>query len=71
MLIYGLGHMYLGFIKRGIIILVFGIILTIVVYEFIPFPPGYIILIVYALWQIYDAYMHYKKLNLGQTQVTQ
>jgi hypothetical protein len=44
--------------------------LTISMYVFIPFPPGYIILIVYALWQIYDAYLHYKKLNLGQTQIT-
>jgi TM2 domain-containing membrane protein YozV len=70
-LIYGSGHIYLGFTKRGIIILIFGVILTISIYALIPFPPGYIILLVYAFWQIYDAYLHYKKLNLGKTQVPQ
>jgi hypothetical protein len=36
---------------------------------FVPVPWSWIITIGYWLWQIWDAYQHYKKLNVGQTQV--
>jgi len=70
-LVSGVGHIYLGYIKRGIIILIVAIILAVSVPLFIPIPYSWIILIGYWLWQIYDAYKHYKKSNMGQTQITQ
>jgi TM2 domain-containing membrane protein YozV len=68
--ISGLGHIYLGYVKRGIIILIIGVILTFAMPLFIPIPWSWIITLGYWLWQIWDAYKHYKKLNVGQTQVT-
>lgn len=68
-LVWGVGHIYLGFIKRGIVILVIGLILAFVMPWFIPYPYIWAIVIGYKIWQIWDAYKYYKKLNLGQTQV--
>ena len=68
--VWGVGHIYLGFIKRGITILVIGVIISISVPLLVPIPLSWIIVIGYWLWQIWDAYKHYKKLNVGQTQVT-
>lgn len=62
-LLSGLGHIYLGFVKRGIIILIIGIILWIVVSFLIPIPFSWMIGIAYWIWQIWDAYNHYKKLK--------
>ena len=72
-LLWGLGHMYLGFTKRGIIILVIGIFSLFSAIFFIPFPYSWIIIYIiigYWIWQIWDAYKHYKKLNVGEAQVT-
>ena len=69
-LVSGVGHIYLGFVKRGIIILIVAIVLAVTIPLFIPMPYSWIILIGYWLWQIYDAYMHYKKSNIGQTKIT-
>ena len=69
--IWGVGHIYLGLVKRGIIILVAGIAIWLIVPQVIPYPWSWLIIIRYWLWQIWDAYKHYKKLNVGQTQVTQ
>ncbi len=68
-LVWGVGHIYLGFIKRGIVILVIGLILAFVMPWFIPYPYIWAIVIGYKIWQIWDTYKYYKKLNLGQTQV--
>lgn len=68
--ISGLGHIYLGLMKRGISILIIGIALAFVMPLFVPIPWSWIITIGYWLWQIWDAYSHYKKLNVGQTQIT-
>lgn len=62
----GLGHIYLGFVKRGIIILIIGIALWAVVSWLIPVF-GWIIGVVYWIWQIYDAYKLYKSKE-GQAQ---
>ena len=70
-LVSGVGHIYLGVIKRGIIILIVAIILGITIPLFIPVPYSWIIMIGYWVWQIYDAYEQYKKMNVGKTQVTQ
>lgn len=70
-LIWGVGHIYLGVLKRGITILIIGIVLGITINLFIPIAYSWIILIGYWLWQIWDAYRHYNKLNVGHSQVTQ
>ena len=69
--LWGIGHIYLGVVKRGITILIVGIVSSIVVNLFVPIPYSWVILIGYWLWQIWDAYQYYKKLNVGQTQVSQ
>ncbi|HJR84920.1 MAG TPA: hypothetical protein VJ772_06075 [Nitrososphaeraceae archaeon] len=69
-LIYGVGHIYLGFFNRGITILIVGIVASMVASILIPFPYNSIVIIGYWIWQIIDAYKHYKKLNVGQTQVS-
>jgi uncharacterized membrane protein len=63
--------MYLGCIKRGIIILIFGFIIAIASSFLHQYLLGTIIIIGYGIWQIYDAYKHYKKLNAGETKVAQ
>ena len=63
--------MYLGLVKRGIVILIIGIVLAFVISWFIPIPFSWIIVIGYWAWQIWDAYKHYEKMNAGQSQVTQ
>jgi TM2 domain-containing membrane protein YozV len=68
-LVWGVGHIYLGFIIRGIVILVIGLILAFVMPWFIPYSYIWAIVTGYKIWQIWDAYKYYKKLNLGQTQV--
>lgn len=55
----GLGHIYLGFIKRGIVILIIGIAIWAVVTWLIPVF-GWIIGVAYWVWQIYDAYKIFK-----------
>ena len=63
-LVAGVGHIYLGFIKRGIVILVIGIVLWIVASLHIQYPYMWIITIAYLVWQIIDAYIHYKKIDI-------
>jgi TM2 domain-containing membrane protein YozV len=63
-IISGVGHMYLGYVKRGIIILVIGITIWAITSWLIPF--GWIIGIAYWIWQIYDVYKLYKS-KAGQT----
>jgi TM2 domain-containing membrane protein YozV len=69
-LVSGVGHIYLGIIKRGIIILVVGIALWIIVPLFVPFPLNWVITIGYWIWQMVDVYRSYKKMDSGQTQIT-
>ena len=59
----GMGHIYLGFVKRGIIILIVGLVSSIVASILIPFPYNWIVIIGYWIWQMWDAYNHYKKLK--------
>ncbi|TLX86699.1 MAG: hypothetical protein E6K94_02595 [Thaumarchaeota archaeon] len=67
-LVSGVGHIYLGVIKRGIIILIVGIAIWIIVPWFVPFPLSWVIGAGYWIWQIVDVYMLYKKMKFGQTQ---
>ena len=69
-LVSGVGHIYLGFIKRGIIILVVAIALWIIVPMFVPFPYSWIFTGAYWIWQIVDVYRIYKKMDSGQTHIS-
>jgi TM2 domain-containing membrane protein YozV len=72
-LVSGVGHIYLGVVKRGIIILVIGIVLWIALDMFVPFPLSWVIGGGYWIWQLADAYKHYKKMKSGsegQSQIT-
>jgi hypothetical protein len=62
-LVWGVGHFYLGLVQRGIIILIIGAVLAIVLPWFIPVTISWIIIIGYWAWQIWDVYKHYEKLN--------
>ncbi len=49
----GIGHIYLGNITRGIVLLVVGIVLAII--TLVTFGIGFIVLIPFAIWVIFDA----------------
>jgi len=57
----GIGHIYLGNITRGIVILIVGIILLVV--SAVTFGIGLIILIPFAIWVVYDARKQCKHYN--------
>jgi TM2 domain-containing membrane protein YozV len=57
----GIGHLYLGKIIKGIVILIVGIILLII--TVFTMGIGLIVLIPYALWVIYDSYKQCKHYN--------
>lgn len=59
--------MYLGFVKRGIIILIIAIAIWVIVSWLLPAPFSWIIGIAYWIWQIYDVYKLYKSKE-GQAQ---
>jgi TM2 domain-containing membrane protein YozV len=61
--IWGLGHIYLGFVKRGIIVLIVGFAIGIVLSIIVPFPYSLVLMWIYGIWNMYDAYKHYKKIN--------
>jgi TM2 domain-containing membrane protein YozV len=65
-LLAGIGHIYLGFIKRGIIILIIGIGFGYIVSSLVPFPLSWLIIGPYWIWQLVDVYNLYKKLGFGE-----
>jgi len=69
-LVSGVGHIYLGVIKRGIIILIIGLALWYIISWFVPFPLSWAIIGAYWIWQIVDVYQIYKKMYSGQTHIT-
>jgi TM2 domain-containing membrane protein YozV len=66
-LLAGVGHIYLGFIKRGIIILIIGIGFGYIVSSFVPFPLSWLIIGPYWIWQLVDVYSLYKKMRFEKT----
>jgi TM2 domain-containing membrane protein YozV len=60
-LVSGVGHIYLGFVKRGVIILILAFALGAIMSLLLPFPYDSLFLMIYWIWQMYDAYKHYKK----------
>ena len=57
----GIGHLYLGKIIKGIVILIVGIILLVI--TIFTMGIGLIILIPYAIWVVYDSYKLCKRYN--------
>jgi len=57
----GIGHAYLGFVKKGLIIFIIGIGLGIGLYYLFGFW-GTLATLAFYIWQIIDAYKTYKRL---------
>ena len=57
----GIGHLYLGKIIKGIVILIVGVILLII--TILSMGIGLIVLIPYAIWVVYDSYKLCKRYN--------
>ena len=74
-LIAGLGHIYLGYKKRGVIILIVRIAIWLAIFLLIQFPMGWIIGPIFGggfwLWQLIDVVRLYNKIKSGQAQTTQ
>lgn len=66
-LLAGVGHIYLGFIKRGIMILVIGVAFGYIVSSLVPFPLSWLLIGPYWIWQLVDVYNLYKKLTFEKT----
>jgi TM2 domain-containing membrane protein YozV len=62
-IIFGLGQIYLGLIGRGLAILIEGFIGSNVLSMLLPFYISLPLIIIFWLWQTYDAYKSYKKMN--------
>jgi TM2 domain-containing membrane protein YozV len=67
LIVYGLGHMYIGQIVRGLIILIAGFSIGLFALFFIPFPFSILPLIGFEIWQISDLIVIIKRSNNKQT----
>ena len=71
----GVGHIYLGYKKRGIIILIARIAIWLAILWLVPFPLGWIIGPIlgggFWVWQLIDVVRLYNKMKSGQTQTTE
>ena len=74
-LIAGVGHIYLGYKKRGVIILIARIAIWLAIILLFPFPISWVIGPVFGggfwLWQIIDVVRLFNKIKSGQPQTTQ
>jgi TM2 domain-containing membrane protein YozV len=66
-LLSGVGHIYLGLIKRGIMILVIGVAFGYIVSSLVPFPLSWLLIGPYWIWQLVDVYNLYKKMTFEKT----
>jgi TM2 domain-containing membrane protein YozV len=73
-IIAGVGHIYLGYKKRGVIILIARIAIWLAVIWLVPFPLNWIIGPIlgggFWVWQLIDAVRLYNKMKSEQTQTT-
>lgn len=67
LIVYGLGHMYIGRIVRGLIILIAGFSIGLFALFFIPFPFSILPLTGFEIWQISDLIVIIKRSNNKQT----
>jgi TM2 domain-containing membrane protein YozV len=63
MIIAGLGHIFVRYVKRGIIILLSAIGIGIIISLFLPSDFSLLVAIVFWLWEIYDLIRIVKKEN--------
>ena len=66
-LLAGVGHIYLGSIKRGMMILVIGVAFGYIVSSLVPFPLSWLLIGPYWIWQLVDVYNLYKKMTFEKT----
>jgi TM2 domain-containing membrane protein YozV len=64
-LVSGVGHIYLGIVKRGIIILIVSFAIYIIAGMLFPEPYNWIIGGAYWIWQLVDVIRLYKKMKLN------
>jgi len=74
-LIAGLGHIYLGYKKRGVIVLIVRIAIWLAIFWLVPFPLSWVIGPIFGggfwLWQLIDVVRLHNKIKSGQAQTTQ
>jgi TM2 domain-containing membrane protein YozV len=67
--IAGVGHIYLGYKKRGIIILIARVAIWLGIFLFVPFPVSLILGVVlgggFWIWQLIDAVRLFNKMKSG------
>jgi TM2 domain-containing membrane protein YozV len=67
-IIYGLGEIYLGVINRGVIVLIVGVAVSLGAL-LLPFYIAAPIIFAYWIWQLVDAYLQYRKLNIPSEKI--
>jgi TM2 domain-containing membrane protein YozV len=67
LIVYGLGHIYIGRIVRGLIILITGFGIGFFALFIVPFPFSIFPLIGFEIWQISDLIVIIKRSNNKQT----
>jgi TM2 domain-containing membrane protein YozV len=68
-IIYGLGEIYLGVINRGVIVLIVGVAVSLGASLLLPFYISAPIIFAYWIWQLVDAYLQYRKLNIPSERI--
>ena len=68
-IIYGLGEIYLGAINRGVIVLIVGVAVSLGASLLLPFYIDAPIILSYWIWQLVDAYLQYRKLNIPSEKI--
>ena len=68
-IIYGLGEIYLGEINRGVIVLIVGVAVSLGASLLLPFYIAALIILAYWIWQLVDAYLQYRRLNITREKI--
>jgi TM2 domain-containing membrane protein YozV len=68
-IIYGLGEIYLGEINRGVIVLIVGVAVSLGASLLLPFYIAALIIFSYWIWQLVDAYLQYRRLNIPREKI--
>ena len=68
-IIYGLGEIYLGEINRGVIVLIVGVAVSLGASLLLPFYIAALIIFAYWIWQLVDAYLQYRRLNITREKI--
>ena len=68
-IIYGLGEIYLGVIDRGVIVLIVGVAISLGASLLLPFNIAAPIIFAYWIWQLVDAYLQYRRLNITREKI--